>query len=107
LLSICEWIAALAVIAKFWLAAYSWRSISPVRVRAYLLCWTGATLLLVTLAILVWAHGLLSLQLMAMMDFLPLDTFRLRNLLVLLALLVIPFARIARAPPALARNRHR
>jgi hypothetical protein len=105
-LSICEWIAALAVIAKFWLAAFSWRSIAPARVRAYLLLWACATLLLVTLAILLWGHGLLILQLMSLMDFLPVDVFRFRNLLVLLALLVIPFARLGYAPSALARNRH-
>jgi len=104
---ICEWLAAVSVIAKFWLAAYSWRSIAPARIRAYLLLWTCATLLLVTLAILVWAHGLLSLQLMAVMDFLPVDVYRLRNLLVLLALLIIPFARLGFAPAALAKNRHR
>lgn len=106
-LSICEWIAAVAVIAKFWLAAFSWRSIAPARVRAYLLLWTCATLVLITLAILLWAHGLLSLSLMALMDFLPVDVTRLRNLLVLLALLVIPFARLGCAPSALAGNRHR
>src|SRR6202000_2980170 len=50
-LSICEWIAVLAVVAKFWLAAFSWRNIAKVRVRTYLLLWTGATLLLATLAI--------------------------------------------------------
>jgi hypothetical protein len=106
-LSICEWIAALAVIAKFWLAAFSWRSIAPARVRAYLLLWAGATLSLIALANLLWAHGLLSLQLMAVTGFLPVDVYRLRNLLVLLALLVIPFARLGYAPSALAKNRHR
>ena len=105
-LSICEWIAALAVVAKFWLAAFSWRSIAPARVRAYLLLWAGATLLLVMLAILLWAHGLLSVQLMALMDFLPVDIYRLRNLLILLALLVVPLARLGYAPTALVRNRH-
>jgi hypothetical protein len=105
--SICEWIAALAVIAKLWLAAFSWRNVAPTRIRAYLLLWAGATLLLVTLAILLWEHGVLTLQLMSLMDFLPVDVFRLRNLLVLLALLVIPFARLGYSPSALARNRHR
>jgi hypothetical protein len=106
-LSICVWLAALAVIAKFWLAAFSWRRIAPARVRAYLLLWTGATLMLITLVILLWAHGLLSLQLMALMDSLPVDVYRLRNLMVLLAMLLIPFARLGFAPVALARNRHR
>jgi hypothetical protein len=106
-LSICEWIAAFAVIAKFWLAAFSWRSIAPARVRTYLLLWACATLLLITFAIFLWGHGLLVLQLMSLMDFLPMDVFRLRNFLALLALLVIPFARLGYAPSALARNRHR
>jgi hypothetical protein len=107
LASICEWVAALLVMAKFWLAAFSWRNVASARVRAYLLLWAGATLLLVTMAILLWGHGMLVLQLMSLMDFLPVDVYRVRNLLVLLALLVIPFARLGYAPSALARNRHR
>ncbi len=106
LLAVLEWLAAVAVIVKFWLAAYHWRNIARARVRAYLLFWIGATLLLVAFAILVWEHGTLSLQLMEVMDILPLDVYRLRNLLLLLALLVIPFARIGYAPTALAKNRH-
>jgi len=106
-LSIFEWIATLAVIAKFWLAAFSWRSIGKPRVRAYLLLWTSATLLLAVLAILIWAHGSLDLELMGLMDFLPLDVYRLRNLLILVTLLIIPFGRIGFAPSVLAKNRHR
>src|ERR1043166_3535013 len=105
LLSYCEWIAALGVAAKFWIAARAWHRVSPCRVRQYLLLWCGATLVFVALAILLWARGLLSLQLMAA-DVLPLDVYRLGNLLVLLALLAVPFARIGLVPAALQRNRH-
>lgn len=107
LLTTFEWVAALAVVVKFWLAAYNWRHIARARAHTYLLLWTGATLLVVILAILLWMHGVLDLLLMQVMDFLPLDVYRLRNLLVLLALLVVPFARIGCAPRALAKNRHR
>jgi hypothetical protein len=97
LLSYLEWLAALAIILKFWLAAFSWRRISSHRVRKYLLIWLGSMLCLMALAILVWSGGRL---------YLPLDADRLRNLLVLIVLLVIPFARLGLAPSALARNRH-
>jgi len=106
-LTILEWLAAFAVVVKFWLAAYTWRNIAKARVRAYLLLWSGATLLLIILAILLWMHGVLDLLLMNVMDCLPLDVYRLRNLLVLVALLIVPFARIGSAPCALAKNRHR
>ena len=106
-LSIFEWLAALAVVAKFWLAAFSWRNVAKPRARSYLLLWTGATLLLAALSMLVWARGGLGLMLTGLMDFLPMDPYRLRNLLLLIALLVIPFARIGFAPAALAKNRHR
>ena len=47
----------------------------------------GGTLVLIALAILLWADGLLSLELMTVLDFYPLDVYRLRNLLILIALL--------------------
>jgi len=97
LLPFFEWLAAFAVIAKFWLAAFSWRKIDPQRVRKYLLVWLGGTFCLIALAILWWKGGRL---------YLPLDADRLRNLLILIAVLVIPFARPGLAPSALARNRH-
>ena len=106
LLAYFEWLAAFAVIAKFWMAARSWRHIAAQRVRKYLLVWLGGTLCLMTLAILLWADGLLDLLLMAVLDFLPLDPYRLRNLLILVALLVIPFARPGLAPAFFAKNRH-
>ncbi len=107
LLEIAEWTAAAAVMTNFWLAARTWRRITPRRVRTYVISWVAATLCVVLLVVLLWAHGLFSLQLMAIMDIPPLDTYRLRNLLILMALLIIPFARLGPAPAALAKNRHR
>ena len=103
LLPALGWIAALAFVAKVWLAAFSWRKITPQRVRQYLVVWLAGTVCLIALAMLLWA-GLRYL--------LPSDIYRLRSLLILVALLVIPFARLpfARlglAPSSLAKNRHR
>lgn len=106
LLSLLEWILAFAVIAKIWMAVFSWRSIAPERVHKYLLIWLAGVLCLIALAILEWAHGTLSLTLTAFLDFLPLDVYRLRNLLILIALLLIPFARLGLAPSSFAKNRH-
>jgi len=106
LLAIIEWVVALAVIGKFWLAARTWRHVGATRVRNYFLAWAGASVCLVVLAVLLWAKGTLALLLMSFMGFQPLDTVRLGNLIVLTALLVIPFARAGLAPAALAMNRH-
>jgi hypothetical protein len=91
-------IAAVAVITKFWMAAFSWRNIAPQRLRQYCLVWFGGTLCLITLAMLLWA---------ALRYAFPSDVYRLRSLLLLVALLIIPFARLGLAPSSLARNRHR
>ena len=101
-----EWIAAAAVVAKTWMAARFWRGVSPTRVCKYLLSWLAGTLCLLTLAVLLWADGLFDLLLIGVPDFLPLDAIRLRNLMILLVLLAIPFARLGLAPASLARNRH-
>lgn len=93
------WVAALAVAAKFWIAAFSWRKVAPQRVRQYLIVWLGSTLCLISLATLLWA-GLLRY-------FLPSDIYRVRSLLILAALLVMPFGRLGLATSSLARNRHR
>jgi hypothetical protein len=98
LLSLVEWIALLALIAKFSLAAFSWRRIPAQRVRQYLPIWSGATLCLIALAILLWS---------GLRQVVPLDVYRLRNVLILGALLIIPFARLGLAPSFLAKNRHR
>ena len=62
---------------------------------AVLVRWRGLPF---ALALLIWADGLLGVSLMALLDIPPLDPLRLRNLLLLLALLAIPFARIGLAP---------
>ena len=107
LLACFEWAAAVGVMAKFWWAAHSWRHIGRKRIGQYLLLWGLGTLGLIVLVLLLWADGLLNLALMSLLDLLPLDAHRLRNLLILVALLVIPFARIGLAPAALTKNRHR
>jgi len=106
LLRVFERVVAVAIIAKFWLAAYSWRRISWRRTWQYLMLWTDATLLLVALATLLWADGCLTLSLMSVLDFLPLDPYRLECFLILIGLVTVPFARLGFAPSALTRNRH-
>jgi len=91
-LTVLGWALALAIIARFWLAVFSWKSITPRRIRQYLLIWSGATLCFVALGILSrpWA-----------------DFYRLEHLYILAALLLFPFARLGLAPLSLERNRHR
>ncbi len=91
-------IAAIAVTSKLWIAAWSWRDINRVRVRQYLFLWICGTLVLVAFALVSWA---------GLRYIVPSDSDQLRSLLVLCALLVIPFARLGLAPGSLARNRHR
>jgi len=95
---ILMWLAAVAVLAKLWLAAYSWRGIPARHVREYLAIWLGGTACLVVYAILL--SGVLE-------SLLPSDTYRLRNLVMFVALLIIPLGRIGLAPKFLDRNRHR
>jgi hypothetical protein len=92
------WVAVAAVIAKFWVAAFAWRGVSSQHVRRYLAVWAGGTICLVVFAIFLW--GVLG-------SILPSDSYRLRNSLILLAMLTLPLARIGLAPTFLARNRHR
>jgi hypothetical protein len=92
-LSWLGWILALAVIAKLWMAVFSWRKVTLGRVRKYALIWSGGTLCFVVLAVLVRCP--------------PLDVYRLEHLLVLAALLPFPIARLGLAPLSLAKNRHR
>jgi hypothetical protein len=86
-------IAALALLAKLSFAVFSWRRTPPARVRRYLLFWAGTTACLVALAIL--------------LSNLAEPVLRMRNLLILIALLIMPLARIGLAQSSLARNRHR
>jgi len=92
------WVAAAAVIAKLGIAAYTWRRIPVQHVRRYLSIWIAGTACLIAFAIVI-SNVLESLS--------PLDPYRLRSLLIFLAMLVIPLARIGLAPQFLSRNRHR
>jgi len=97
-LPVVVWIAAGGVVIKFWLAAFSWRRIEPHYVRRYLPVWLSGAACLGVLAFML--GDLLSL-------FLPEDTYRLRNLLILVGLQIVPVARLGLAPAFLDRNRHR
>jgi hypothetical protein len=97
-LSELEWFAAVFLIAKLWLSAFAWRDISPVRVRRYLFFWLGSTFCLIALAMLLSS---------VFLTLLPLDAYRVRNFCILVALLLVPLARLGLAPSSLARNRHR
>jgi hypothetical protein len=88
LLPALEWIAVLAVIVKVSSAVFFWRTTAFERVRQYSIFWVSSTTILIALAM-------------------SLDTGQLRVLLVLIALLVMPLARIGLASTTLARNRHR
>ena len=92
------WIAAAAVIAKYWLAAYAWRRVPMRYLRAYLPIWLAGTVSCLALAIMLW--GMVRI-------YLPADIERLRSVVILLALLAMPLARVGLAPAALSRNRHR
>jgi len=92
------WIAAVAVIAKYWIAAYAWRDVSPRHRRAYLLIWFAGTAIFLALALVVWNM---------MRIYQPLDADRVRSVIILLVLLVMPLARVGFAPASLTRNRHR
>jgi len=98
LLSIVVWIAAAAVAAKFWLAAFSWRRIKTQYVRRYLPVWLACTMCLIALAFLL--GDLFS-------SILSTDAYRLRNLMILMALQITPLARLGLAPAFLDKNRHR
>jgi hypothetical protein len=92
LLSILGWALALAVMFKLWMAVFSWKKITPDRVWKYLLVWSGGTFCFVALAIAVSP---------------VFDIYRFEHLLVLVAFLAFPLARLGLAPLSLARNRHR
>jgi hypothetical protein len=92
------WAAAVAVIAKYWIAAYAWRGVTPRHLVAYLLVWLAGTASFLALGLVVWGIARI---------YLPVDVDRLRSVVILLALLVLPLARVGLAPAWLARNRHR
>jgi hypothetical protein len=92
------WVLSVAVLAKYWLAAVSWRRVSAHYARQYLLLWGSATACLLTLALLFWRVTRIVIAG---------DADRLKAVLILAALLVLPLWRVGLAPAALARNRHR
>jgi hypothetical protein len=96
--AIIEVIAAMAVIAKCWAWVFSWRDVTSQRVSQYLLFWGASTLLLVVLAICLWEVA---------KPHLPAESEGVRNLLLLVALFIVPLARVGYAPSTLAKNRHR
>ncbi|MCD6050435.1 MAG: hypothetical protein K0Q55_1838 [Verrucomicrobia bacterium] len=106
LLSLLNTCVAVAVIGKFWLAARSWRSVQRQRTHRYLVGWLTVAFLGIVLIHLLWADGMLTLALMALLDFPPLDPIRLRNFMILAVLLLIPLARLGLARSSLASNRH-
>ena len=92
------WLMSVAVAAKCWLAAYSWRRLSAQHLRQYLLVWGAGTTALLTLAMLLW--GVVRI-------YVSLDIYRFQGLMILGALLAVPLGRVGLAPSCLARNRHR
>jgi len=92
------WLMSIAVVAKCWLAAYSWRRVSARHLRQYLLVWGAATTCLLTLTMLLW--GVVRI-------YVALDIYRFQGFMILLALLAVPLGRVGLAPSCLARNRHR
>jgi hypothetical protein len=92
------WAGALAVIAKYWMAARVWRDVPPRHLRLYLPVWLAGTASLLALAMVFW--GMVRL-------YVPLDVDRVRSLFILAALLAVPLARVGLAPSSLTRNRHR
>jgi hypothetical protein len=97
-LPVIVWTTAAAVVAKFWLAAFSWGKGAPRTVRRYLPVWLACTLWLAALAFLL-ADALGSIV--------PVDAYRLRTLLILISMQVMPLGRLGLAPGFLERNRHR
>jgi hypothetical protein len=92
------WILAIAVTAKFWLAARSWRRVAARYVRQYLLLWLAGTTCFVIVALDLWR----TMRTSAALD---IDPYQIA--VILLPLLVMPLARIGLAPSSLTRNRHR
>jgi len=86
------WCLALLVIAKLWVAVFSWRNIAPRHARQYLLMWIASTLCFLTLAILASP---------------PFDVYRQTHVYLLAALLLFPIARLGFAASSLEGNRHR
>jgi hypothetical protein len=92
------WLMSIAVVVKCWLAAYSWRRVSPRHLWQYVLLWGAATTSVLTLTMLLW--GVVRI-------YVALDIYRFQSFMILVALLTVPLGRVGLAPSCLARNRHR
>jgi hypothetical protein len=92
------WMLSLAVIAKYWLAARSWRRVRASYVRQYLLAWSAGTACFLILSVVFW-------QIVRI--YVALDIYQFQSVVILLALLAMPLGRVGLAPSSLARNRHR
>jgi hypothetical protein len=99
LLPTLEWIAAGAILVKVALAIFSWHRVRRHHVLPYLMFWGVGTGLMVISAVVLSSAAVQAL--------IVADSNRLRMVLVLGALLVVPLTRVAWAPMTLARNRHR
>ena len=93
-----EWLAVLAVVLKLCAAVWSWRKIPIERLRSYFLFWVAATLLLIVFAVIVWS---------VLPPVPPSVTYRFRTLMILLAIMFLPLARMGLASSSFAKNRHR
>ena len=91
------WIAAVAVIAKVLAGGVHLARRGSAYLRGYLLVWFAGTASFLGLGLVVWD---------IMRIYQPLDADRFRSLVILLALLAVPLARVGLAPASLTRNRH-
>ena len=92
------WLLSIAVVAKCGLAAYSWRRVSARHLRQYSLWWATATTCVLALTMVLW--GVVRI-------YVALDMHSFQALMILVAVLAVPLARVGLAPSRLARNRHR
>jgi len=92
------WCAMAVAILKVGVSAWFWRTLGSEGLRQYLPLWAGCTLSLMALAAMLW-NGL--------RNALPPALHSIENLLLLIALLMMPLGRLGLAPSCLARNRHR
>jgi hypothetical protein len=93
-----EWLAAFAILLKVCATVWSWRKIPTERLRAYFFFWVAGTLLLIGFAVMVWS-GLPPAP--------PAVTYRIRTLMILMAIMFLPLARIGLASSSFEKNRHR
>lgn len=87
---IAGWVLAALIIGKLWLGVLTWSRIEPRYAKRYLFLWVSGTAFLIALAILARP---------------PVDMERKEQLFLLIALLILPFARAGVMPRSLAKNR--